>query len=209
MRTLLAILLTTRLAFAQEQQANDFDYYVLALSWSPNWCALQGDARSSPQCNDGAGFGWVMHGLWPQYEQGWPSNCRTVYADPSRPMTNGMADIMGTSGLAWYQWKKHGRCSGLSAPEYYNTARRAYEAVNRPDVFRRLTDTLKLPASVVEAAFLRDNPAWSADMLTITCKSGHIQEARLCLTKDLQPRNCGADIVRDCSLKDAVFAPLK
>ncbi|SMX45175.1 ribonuclease T2 family protein [Actibacterium lipolyticum] len=205
MRWLLILFLSTRLAHADGEPAGDFDYYVLSLSWSPTFCALEGDARNSPQCDPENDFGWVMHGLWPQYEKGWPAYCRTAERDPSRSETKAMADIMGTSGLAWYQWKKHGRCSGLSSEEYYATARRAYEAVTRPEVFRKLTRPVKLPASVVEEAFLQSNPEWEADMVTITCKAGRIQEARVCLTKDLELRDCGADVVRDCTMRDALM----
>jgi len=189
--------------------AGDFDYYVLSLSWSPNWCALEGDDRHSPQCRDGEGFGWVLHGLWPQYENGWPDYCRTSFAPPSDRQTELMAPLMGTSGLAWHQWRKHGVCSGLSPLDYYTLAARAYAKVTKPDVFRRLQQTVSLPASVVEEAFLRDNPTLSANQITITCQSGMIQEARICLTRDLEFRGCGADVIRDCTLDDAEFAPVR
>lgn len=119
-----------------------------------------------------------------------------------------MADIMGTAGLAWYQWKKHGSCSGLSSSAYFATARKAYEQVKRPEIFRKLKKTVKVPAAVVEEAFLVANPAWTKDMVTITCKSGQIQEARICLTKDLEPRICGRDVIRDCQARDAIFIPI-
>lgn len=209
MRLLMAILLMTGLARAEGEAPGDFDYYVLSLSWSPNWCALEGDARGSPQCARGAGFGWVLHGLWPQYDRGWPSYCRTARRDPTRAQTAAMADIMGAPGAAWYQWKKHGRCSGLSANAYFETARKAYESVVRPQVFRRLTSPVRLPAKVVEQAFLKENPQLSANMLTVTCKAGAVQEVRLCLSRDLTPRRCGADVVRDCTLDEALFAPLR
>ncbi len=209
MRALLALLLMTRLASAEGERAGDFDYYVLSLSWSPTWCALEGDARGSPQCDTGRELGWVLHGLWPQYESGWPSYCRTNARDPSRRQTGDMADIMGTSGAAWYQWKKHGRCSGLSADAYFKAARQAYTAGSRPEVFRKLSDPVKLPASVVEQAFLQANPDLRADMATITCKSSRIQEVRLCLTKDLTPRVCGADVIRDCQMSDALLDPIE
>ena len=196
-------------ARAEGEWAPEFDYYVLALSWSPTWCALEGDARNSPQCDASADFGWVLHGLWPQYHRGYPSNCRTKNLQPSRAMTRDMADIMGSSGLAWYQWKKHGTCTELPAHEYFALARRAYESVNRPVVFRKLTDPVKLPASVVEEAFLKANPGWEPDMLTITCREGRIQEARLCLSKDLRPVPCGQDVVRDCRMRDALFDPIR
>jgi ribonuclease T2 len=120
-----------------------------------------------------------------------------------------MADIMGSPGLAWHQWKKHGSCSGLSAEAYFTLSRRAYEAVKRPEVFRKLSEPVRLPASVVEAAFLKANPGWQADMLTITCRAGRIEEARLCLSKSLTPVPCGRDVIRDCALTDALFAPAR
>lgn len=209
MRWLIALILSATLAQAEGEKPGEFDYYVLSLSWSPNWCRLEGDARRSPQCDEREDFGWVLHGLWPQYHQGWPSYCRTTEPQPTRAMTSQMADIMGTSGLAWYQWKKHGVCSGLSAQTYYDTARRAYASVNRPEVFRKLQKPIKVPAKIVEEAFLKANPTWSADMLTITCKDGMIQEARVCLSKDLSPVPCGRDTIRDCQMKDALFDPIR
>ncbi len=196
-------------AQADGERAGAFDYYVLSLSWSPNWCATEGDARRADQCHPRHDHGWVLHGLWPQYHRGWPAFCRTVEAPPSRGMTAAMADIMGSPGLAWHQWKKHGTCSGLSAPAYFALARRAYASVNRPEIFRKLDKTVKLPAAVIEQAFLQANPGWTRDMLTITCKDGHIQEARLCLSRDLRPVPCGRDVIADCPLKDAVFAPVR
>ncbi len=124
-------------------------------------------------------------------------------------MTNDMADIMGTSGLAWHQWNKHGVCSGLSAQNYYDLSRKAYGTVVRPEVFRRLEKSVKLPASVVEEAFLKANPQLEPDMITITCKDGRIQEARICLSKTLDPVPCGRDVVRDCTATDALFDPIR
>ena len=192
---------------AEGERAGDFDYYVLSLSWSPTWCALEGEAEGSPQCD--RLLGWVLHGLWPQYEEGWPSFCRTVERDPTQRETAAMEDIMGTAGLAWYQWKKHGRCAGLPPEDYFALAREAWDRVARPDVFMRLDRSVRLPASVVEEAFLEANPDLAPDMVTITCREDRIQEARLCLTKDLEPRLCGADAVRDCRMRDALLDPAR
>ncbi len=203
----LSWVLATGVAWAEGDRAGEFDYYVLSLSWSPTWCAIEGDARNSPQCE--ADFGWVMHGLWPQYHRGWPSYCPTTQRNPSRAMTRDMADIMGTPGLAWHQWNKHGVCSGLSATDYYALSRQAYGSVVRPQVFRELDRPVKLPASVVEEAFLKANPELEPDMITITCRDGRIQEARICLSTSLEPVPCGRDVVRDCQLDDALFAPIR
>ena len=206
MRTLLALLLLACPAFADGEEAGEFDYYVLSLSWSPSWCAIEGDARGAEQC--GTDAGWTLHGLWPQFERGWPSFCRTGARDPSRGMTGAMADIMGSSGLAWHQWKKHGRCSGLSAEDYFRLSRLAYEGIVRPGVLRRVTEPMRLPPAVIEEAFLEENPDLAADGLTITCRDGRIQEARVCLTRGLEPRRCGSDVIRDCAY-DAVLEPVR
>ncbi len=191
--------------WAEGERAGDFDYYVMSLSWSPNWCAQTGDARGDPQCDAGRDLSFILHGLWPQNEDGYPSYCRTGARDPSRSDTAAMADIMGGAGLAFYEWKKHGRCSGLDATEYFGVSRRAYESITIPDLFKGLNRDVALPASVVEDAFVEANPGLGRDQITVTCSRGMIDEVRVCLTKDLQPRNCGADVVRDCNLRDAVM----
>jgi ribonuclease T2 len=196
-------------AWAEGERAGEFDYYVLSLSWTPTWCALEGDARASPQCDPGQGHGFTLHGLWPQYEAGWPSFCPTVERAPSRTETGAMADIMGTSGLAWHQWRKHGSCSGLTSEDYFRLSRLAYGQVTRPDLLRRLDREVRLPAEVIEEAFLEANPALTDDMLTVTCQGGRVQEVRICLTRDLEPRGCAADVARDCTLQDALFAPMR
>ncbi len=191
-----------------QDRAGAFDYYLLALSWSPSWCALEGRARGSEQCDAGAGHGWILHGLWPQYEEGWPDYCPTNQRPPSRAQTAAMADIMGTAGLAWHQWKKHGTCSGLAAQEYFDTARRAYAAITRPAALRVPAPgggVRRISAGAVEAAFLAANPQLEADMITLTCRDGYVQEARICLTRGLEPRRCAPDTRRDCRLRGALM----
>ncbi len=201
----LLVLAPTSPAQAENERAGDFDYYVMALSWSPTWCALTGDARNDPQCDPREAFSFVLHGLWPQYERGYPSYCRTPQRDPSRAQSAAMEDIMGSDGTAWYQWKKHGRCAGLPATDYYGAMRKAYASVAIPEVFTNLTRDVRLPASVVEEAFLEANPEMTPDMVTVTCDQGRIQEVRICLNKDLTPRVCGADVARDCRMKNALM----
>jgi ribonuclease T2 len=192
---------------AEGERAGGFDYYVMALSWSPNWCAREGDAQRSDQCDARHDHSWILHGLWPQYEAGWPSYCRTAESDPSRRDTAAMADIMGTSGLAWHQWKKHGRCTGLSADEYFTLSREAYGRIVRPPAFDRLDSPIRLPAQVVEDAFMAGNPGLTDEMMTVTCAGDMIAELRICLTRDLEPRSCGADVRRDCTASRALMEP--
>jgi ribonuclease T2 len=196
-------MLTPGTGLAEGEKAGDFDYYVMSLSWSPAWCELTGEARGDPQCDAGSGRGWVLHGLWPQYEDGWPSYCRTVERDPTRGETAAMADIMGGAGLAFYEWKKHGRCSGLSAPGYYGASRTAFEGLTMPEVFGAVTRDLVVPAQVIEDAFMEANPSLGRDQITVVCDAGLIAEVRVCLTKDLDLRACSAEVARDCRMPNA------
>lgn len=205
----IAALLLATPAGAEGERAGDFDYYVAALSWSAAWCATEGAARGDPQCDSGQGITFVLHGLWPQYEDGWPSYCRTVERDPSRGETAAVADVFGGAGAAFYQWKKHGRCSGLSARDYYALARRVRAGVKIPEVFAKINRRLQVPAAVVEGAFTEANPGLSHDMVTVTCQQGMIAEVRICLTRDLAPRRCGADAIRDCTMTDAELLPVR
>lgn len=212
MRRILAVLAAfcwATSAQAEGERAGDFDYYVLSLSWSSAWCALEGDARNDPQCDRGRGLTFILHGLWPQYEEGWPSFCRTGERDPTRAETAAMAEVMGGAGQAFYQWKKHGRCSGLSARIYYDTARQAFDRVTVPAFLADVSRPLEVPASVIEDAFLESNPGLSRDQITITCKAGLIQEVRVCLKSDLSFRRCGPDVIRDCRLQDAVLQAVR
>lgn len=190
-------------AQAQSRDGRDvagrFDYYVLVLSWAPSWCRSGKDARDSNSCDRGRRAGFVVHGLWPQYERGWPSDCATAEPGPTRRESAAMVDLMGSSGLAWYQWRKHGRCSGLSASDYLATIRAASESIAMPEVFSKLDREVSLPARVVEDAFIEANPALRRDGITVTCQGQDIQEVRICLSKDLSPRACAPDTRRDCS----------
>jgi len=123
-------------------------------------------------------------------------------------MTADMADIMGSGGLAWHQWDKHGRCSGLSAAAYYAQARAAFEAVAKPEVFRQMHAPLEFPALLVEQAFIKANPKLAPETITVICKAGYFSEVRICLDKDLNPRACAPDTARDCRQR-VIFPPVR
>ena len=158
-----------------EDRAGDFDYYVAVFSWNATWCALEGDARDAPQCDPREDIGFVLHGLWPQFERGgWPEFCRTSARDPRRSETAEMEDVFGSRGLAWYQWKKHGRCSGLDPADYFGLAREVWGGVTRPPVLRQLEKDVRIDPDVVEAAFLEANPALKGTGVSVNCRDGHV-----------------------------------
>jgi ribonuclease T2 len=114
-----------------------------------------------------------------------------------------MADIMGSGGLAWYQWRKHGRCTGLPAAEYFRDTRAVFTSLMMP----RSRDE-RLTEAEVEAAFLAANPALRPDGVIVTCRDGLVREVRICLSPGLAPRACGADVLRPaCRARGALSLP--
>lgn len=204
-----ASLMAAPMAAAAQDRAGDFDHYVLALSWNAGWCAAEGDARSAAQCEAREAIGFTLHGLWPQRATGWPEFCRTAARDPARHETEAMADLMGSGGLAWYQWKKHGRCSGLDPAAYFALARRAWDGVARPEVLTRLDRPVRVAPGAIEAAFLEVNPGLAPDMLSVTCQDGRFREVRICLDRDLTPRACVGQTARDCAAAGITLDPMR
>lgn len=207
---LLSACLLAMPATAQDR-AGAFDHYLLALSWMPAYCALEGDRREDTRCAPGTRLGWMVHGLWPQHAGGaWPEYCATTERAPSRRETAAQADLFGAAGPAWHQWNKHGRCTGLDAAGYYALTREALDRLVLPDVFERVEAPLILAPEVVEAAFIEVNPALTSDMMITTCRGNAIVELRLCMTRDLEPRPCDEALFhRACSLDAARLAPLR
>lgn len=182
---------------AAQDRAGDFGYFVLALSWSPSWCAAEG-RDDADQCDPRRDLGFVVHGLWPQHERGWPEHCDTDARGPTRAQSAAMADIMGSAGLAWAQWRKHGRCTGLDGAAYLALTRAALARVRIPPALRATDRDRSVSPRMIEAAFLQANPAMAADGVTVTCAQGRLREVRICLTRDLDPRPCAPDAARDC-----------
>jgi ribonuclease T2 len=184
-------------------RAQDFDYLVMALSWTPSFCEAEGGERNREQCDPSRDLGFTLHGLWPQYEDGWPEYCETEKSDPTRAESADMADIMGSGGLAWYQWKKHGRCTGLKGRDYYGVSRLAYNSINNPD---NLED--EISAQDLESAFIRANPDLDFESTIVTCRGDYIREVRICLDFKLNPRDCAPDMQRSaCRYKGELDLP--
>ena len=181
---------------AAQDRAGVFDHYLLALSWSPAWCAEDAERADAAQCRRGMGF--IVHGLWPQHRDGWPEFCRTDQRDPSRRETAAMADIMGSGGLAWHSWRKHGRCSGLDPADYFAATRKAFESLDMPEALTALGRTVRIDPQVIEDAFVEINPALSDEGMITRCSSGIFTEIRICLDRALRPIDCPSAKWGDC-----------
>ncbi len=163
-----------------------FDFYVLALSWSPGFCALSDKADEREQCRDGAGLGFVVHGLWPQHERGYPTDCANVPRNPSRAAVAEAAGLYPDEGLARYQWRKHGTCSGRSPSDYFADVKRARDMVTIPPQLQSPAGDQAFTPIDLERAFVAVNKGLRTDMMSIVCRRGVLQEVRICLTKDLR-----------------------
>lgn len=169
--------------------AGDFDFYVLALSWSPSYCAAEGDRADRRQCGRNGPAGFVVHGLWPQRETGYPANCRSSEPDRvPRQLLSSVRDLFPTDGLAAHEWRKHGTCSGLSQRGYFDLTREARERVRIPPGLGGGT----ISAKEVENAFIRSNRGLDPDEIAVTCDGRLMREVRICLDRSLDFIACPA-----------------
>jgi len=183
-----------------------FDFYVLALSWSPGFCETTGEARGSSQCQAGRRLGFVVHGLWPQYERGYPSDCDSRGLPAS--LSDEAASIWPELALARYEWRKHGTCSGLSPADYLRAVRAAREKVVVPEPFALLGEEAETRPLTIERAFAAVNPGLRSDMMAVSCRRGALEEVRICLTKDLSGfRSCPEVDQRSCRFGPIRVAP--
>lgn len=186
----------------------DFDFYVLALSWSASFCEIGGGRQPQAQCAPGAGFGFVVHGLWPQYDRGFPSDCPGPSA-PSRIALEKAGGVYPDIGLARHEWRTHGTCSGKSPTDYFNDVARARDAVVVPPPFVKPTQAQSFTPVDVERAFIAANPRLRPGMLAVGCRRGMIEDVKICLSKDLREFRACPDVVRrDCRAREiSVPAP--
>ena len=186
-----------------------FDFYVLSLSWSPSYCEAEGQEANRQQCAAARPYAFVVHGLWPQFERGFPERCPTDEPDVSNATLRTLYDIMPSAGLIRHQWRKHGSCAGLDQDDYFAVLRAAREAVVIPPEFRRLEGYRTLDPDDAEAAFLKANRSLPRDAVAVTCDKRYLREVRICMTKDLEFRSCPEVDRRDCRLAKVVMPPVR
>jgi ribonuclease T2 len=202
-------------ASAQDRRQNapgEFDFYVLSLSWSPSFCEGASErgsgGRSQAQC-DGRPFSFVVHGLWPQYEHGFPNYCQRPSPRLDRNIMSSMLDLMPAPGLIFSEWDKHGTCSGLSARAYFETIRKARSAVKIPEEFLELSAPKTVAPDEIEDAFIKVNPGLSASAIAVTCDKTRLGEVRICMSKDLQFRACEEIDRRACRRDQVIMPPMR
>lgn len=162
-----------------------FDFYVLSLSWSPSFCQSAGADRSPEQCKQGSGKGFVLHGLWPQDEDGYPSSCTPAEQSLSKYDLEAGAGLYPEQWLVKYQWRRHGTCSGEAPEQYFRMAKTALERIRIPDGFKSVdANRADVPAEI-ERQFSDANPGLSTDMISVSCRDKLMQDVRICFSRDL------------------------
>jgi ribonuclease T2 len=189
-------------------QPGQFDFYVLALSWSPSFCQdTEERGRSGgEQCATARPYSFVVHGLWPQYERGFPKDCQVPAPRLNRDLMTSMLDLMPAPRLVFHEWDTHGTCSGLGAQGYFDLVRKAREAVKIPAVYTAPKSTTTVTPDEVEEAFVKVNPGLTRASIAVTCGSTRLGEVRICMSKDLKFRDC-PDVDRRACRRDKLTMP--
>jgi ribonuclease T2 len=177
---------------SQTQQANtipaatgpqNFDYYLLNLSWSPEFCHSH---QTAPECAQHLTF--VLHGLWPQNNSGpYVENCSNA-PGPQDPAQ--YSDIYPDPGLLRHEWQTHGTCSGLAPDAFFNLARQAVHSVAIPTELTSLDHQISMPPADILNLFAKSNPSFPPDSVALSCGNNYLTAIEVCMTKTLQPTSC-------------------
>jgi ribonuclease T2 len=212
------------IAQAQDRRQNtagEFDFYVLSLSWSPSFCEANaeraerresngqsGSSRANQQCGERP-YAFVVHGLWPQYERGFPEYCQVPAPRIDRNIVSTMLDLMPAPRLIFHEWDRHGTCSGLSARAYFENVRKARALVKIPDQFLDVKEAVTVTPDEVEEAFVKANPGLTRNGIAVGCDNRRLREVRICLGKDMSFRDCAEVDRRACRRERLVMPPVR
>jgi ribonuclease T2 len=173
--------------------AGQFDFYVLSLSWSP-YCATSG-SRDQQQCGTGRQLGFVLHGLWPQFNRGWPENCTREPFD--RQIQSQFPDLYPSEKLYNHEWSKHGTCSGLSQPQFHKLAADLKASLKIPTRYDRPTQPFRTTLAALKQEFVTANPELTGDRIAPFCSGAgrFLQEIRICEPKAGKLQSCSTGIL--------------
>ena len=186
-----------------------FDYYMLVLSYAPDFCAQPTGNKDPRECGAGRQIGFIVHGLWPQGENSrGPQNCGNT-SPISQAIIQATLNYIPIDSLIQHEWKTHGSCSGLSAAEYFAALRKARDSVNIPPEIDKPTQRIQLSPAQVQSKLASANPSFPKTSFRTTCyRDAELQEIRVCLNKDGTPRACGSS-AGSCSASTMTLLPVR
>jgi ribonuclease T2 len=188
--------------------AGQFDYYMLVLSYAPDFCAEPGGQKDPRECGSGRNVGFVVHGLWPQGDTSrGPENCGGPPV--SQAIVQATLNYVPTPSLIQHEWTAHGTCSGLSAADYFTALRKARDAVHIPPELDQPKQREQFAPSDIEAKMAAANSSYPREAFRTSCyRDAELQEVRVCLNKDLSPRACGPS-AGECQVKTVTLLPVR
>ncbi|MGA7157949.1 MAG: ribonuclease T [Acidobacteriaceae bacterium] len=186
-------------AHAQHKgKAGQFDFYLMNLSWSPEFCSIQG---TSPECAAHPGF--ILHGLWTQNDDGsYPVFC-TEQPAPSDLSQN--LDITPDLSLLRHEWAKHGTCSGVGPQRFFAMEHKAYHSLKIPEQFDHIEHEMSMTPNAILDLFAQANPDFPRGSILLSCGRNHLTAIEACFSKDLHPIVC--QNLRSCRANSVKITP--
>ena len=189
-----------------DDTVDSFDFYLLTLSWAPEFCATHSRRGLSSECDQRRHYGFIVHGLWPENNNGsYPEKCA-----PAQPVAQAtvqqMLSIMPDRALIQHEWASHGTCSGLATTDYFTAIRTVFGQVHIPQEFRSPSSESTTAPADVEKRFAAANET-SPDAFRVVCSQGELVAVEACVTKELHLRKCGS-AVRDCRAAEITVTPV-
>jgi ribonuclease T2 len=175
-----------------------FDYFVLSLSWSPDYCAANG-SQDGQQCAIGKKLGFVLHGLWPQNNVGYPSSCSTEKL--TAQIKTQFSGLYPNDSLADHEWEKHGTCTGLPAQQYLSLTRQLKKSITIPAEFTSPLAPFRSTSNKLIDAFTTANPSLTGASLAVNCSSSgrYLSELYVCFSREGQPTSCSAEVEKNAA----------
>jgi len=195
----LSILLSTSSATAQHKgEPGKFDFYLMNLSWSPEFCSIQG---TSPECAAKPGF--ILHGLWAQNNDGsYPVFCSEEHG-PAKPSEN--LDLTPDLSLLDHEWAKHGTCAAVGPQRFFTMEREAYHSLKIPAEFTHVDHEISLTPDKILGLFYEANPTFPQGSILLSCGRNHLTAIEACFSKDLKPLVCQG--LRTCHANSVKITP--
>lgn len=180
------------IARGEQVQRESHGGYILALSWSPQYCAgvrSPDSAQNRDQCGTKARYGWILHGLWPQNAKGPPPRwCRPAKIVPREVLRQNFCTTPSVQ-LMQSQWAKHGVCMDGGVAEYFSAGRRLYHGVKFPHMAQLAAHPQN--SGSIRRAFSAVNRGTNDAMFAVTTdRQGWLREVRLCLDARMRPMRC-------------------
>ena len=137
-----------------------------------------------------------------------PEDCGDAYVPAAAlRLSDG---VYPDEGLARYEYRKHGTCSGLDPQAYFAAVKTLRDAIVVPETLKAPRETLKTSPDALTQAFIAANANLTADNMAISCRDGELVDVRICVAKSLTAfAQCPKVAGHTCHAASIAVAPLR